>query len=89
MTPLEKARAATAALREAGIDPIRLDPIEKTRANQTSLRLAINGKYWDCIGAGADPNPRSSIMGYAIMDCTLHPVRPYQGKTESEVRNEL
>lgn len=82
MNPLEKARAASAALRDAGIDPVRLDPIEKSRANPTSLRLAINGKCWDCVGAGSDPNPRATIRECAITECTLHPVRPFQSKTE-------
>ena len=78
LSPLDLARQAAAAKRAAGISLERLDPIEKARRNPKSLRLAINGKCWDCVGAGADPNPRGAIRECAITDCTLHPVRPYQ-----------
>ena len=62
----------------AGVKVERLDPIEKARRNPKSLRLAINGHCWDCIGAGADPHPKSDIRNCAILECTLWPVRPYQ-----------
>lgn len=83
MNALDMARARRAEMTAAGIVVERLDPIEKARRNPKSLRLAINGKCWDCIGAGNDPNPRGAIRDCVIRDCTLHPVRPYQrGDTE-------
>ncbi len=82
MTPLERARAIQAAKRAAGIPNVVLDPIAKARANPTSLRAAINGKCWDCIGAGADPNPRLAIKECGIESCTLWPVRPYRKSDE-------
>lgn len=81
---LEKARLAIAERRASGIKPVLLDPIEKARRHPTSLRLAINGKCWDCIGAGADPNPRHAIRDCTIRDCTLWPVRPYQSSDKQD-----
>lgn len=84
LTPLEKAHQAMAQRRAAGLPIEKLDPIEKARRNPSSLRAAINGKCWDCIGSGADPNPRGAIRDCAITDCTLHPVRPYQHTAPAE-----
>lgn len=75
---LEIARQKNLERREQGIKPVVLDPIAKAKANPQSLRLAINGKCWDCIGAGADPNPRRLIRDCEVTDCALWPVRPYQ-----------
>lgn len=75
---LELARIKRAEMTAAGIVVERLDPIEKARRNPKSLRLAINGTCWACIGAGHDPNPRGAIRECQILDCSLHPVRPYQ-----------
>ena len=77
-TGLELARRKRAELKDAGIKVVILNPIEKARCNPQSLRYAINGKCFDCVGAGNDPNPRGAIRECAISDCTLHPVRPYQ-----------
>jgi hypothetical protein len=87
MTPLERARAIQAAKRAAGIKTVVLDPISKARANPTSLRMAINGKCWDCMGAGADPNTRLAISECGIESCTLWPVRPYR-KSDDDVADE-
>jgi hypothetical protein len=76
---LRLARAASAAKRAAGIQPERLDPIERARRNPTSLRLAINAKCWDCQGGDADPNPRQRIRDCEILSCPLHAVRPGRG----------
>lgn len=89
LTPLEKARLARQAMRDAGISVERLDPIEKARQNPTSLRLAINGKCWDCVGAGVDANPRRAIRECHITGCTLWPVRPYQGKAVEGDEDEM
>jgi len=78
---LSNARAAAAEARrkrlEAGEKACR-DPIEKARENPSSLRLAINGKCWDCQGGDADPAPRWRIGNCTIPDCPLYPVRPYR-----------
>lgn len=67
----------------AGVKVERLDPIEKARRNPKSLRLAINGHCWGCIGAGADPHPKADIRNCSILECTLWPVRPYQSLADA------
>jgi hypothetical protein len=75
---LEAAHLKLAEMKAAGIKVVPLNPIEKARRNPQSLRCAIDGKCFDCVGAGHDPNPRGAIRDCAISDCTLWPVRPYQ-----------
>lgn len=70
---LKKAQEALRLKREQGIPVVRLDPIQKSHANPTSLRLAINGKCWDCANAQIE-----EIRQCPITDCTLYAVRPYQ-----------
>lgn len=83
-TPTDAARIARMnAAREAKKVEGRLevlDPIEKAVRNPTSRKLAIAAKCWDCVGAGADPNPRREIRECPITKCGLWPVRPYQPK---------
>ena len=76
----DRTKKATAARNEkiAAGTLIRLNPIEKAKANPTSLRAAVNGKCWECVGAGEDPRPRHSIRDCIHKSCPLHPVRPYQ-----------
>ena len=52
-----------------------LNPVEKARKNPKSLRLAINGKCWDCTCG-----QRSEIKHCPMPDCTLWALRPYQDK---------
>lgn len=78
LSALQKAHLVNQERRAAGIKSVTLDPIAKAARNPRSLRLALNAKCWDCIGAGADPNPRGAIRDCAIRDCSLWPVRPYQ-----------
>lgn len=77
---LALANAKKAEMLAAGIPVERLSPIEKALRNPTSLRLAINGKCWDCCGAGADgiAFTKETIRQCMVRDCTLRPVRPYQ-----------
>lgn len=86
---LEKATQERLRRKELGIKTVIKNPIEKARENPTSLRKAINGKCWDCIGAGQDPNPRRAIRKCVIKDCTLWPVRPFQKSAvlDSDERN--
>ena len=77
-TPLQLASQKMAEMRASGVPVVRLDPIEKARANPTSLRAAINGKCWDCVGRDCDPKPRARIGGCPVKACPLYPVRPYQ-----------
>ncbi len=81
-SPLDIARERAKELRESGVQIVRLDPIEKARANPRSKALAIKAMCWDCVGAGADPNPRGQVRTCQIIRCPLHPVRPWQGKQE-------
>ena len=76
--PIERAREARRAMFEQGIKPEHLDPVEKARRNPKSLRLAIDGKCWDCVGGDADPGPRQRVRDCNIKLCTLWPVRPWQ-----------
>lgn len=81
---IEKAREAMRLRREQGIKIERLSPIEKARANPKSLRLAINGKCFDCQGGDGDPGVRDRIRACSIASCCLHSVRPYQRGEEDE-----
>lgn len=79
---LKAARQKTEAMREAGIQIQRLDPIERARLNPQSKALAIKAKCYDCVGAGADANPRQAIRECVVILCPLHSVRPWQNKQE-------
>lgn len=85
---LRKAQEAMAARRAAGETVVVLDPIQKAAAHPTSLRKAINGKCWDCVGAGHDPNPRKQIGQCPSTDCPLWNVRPHQKYAEADLLNQ-
>lgn len=76
-TRLEMARLKQAELRARG-ELVRLNPIDKAKANPTSLRLAITAKCYDCEGQDADPGVRQRIGTCGIKTCPLWPVRPWQ-----------
>ena len=78
MTALQKAQQAIAAKLAAGEKIVKKNPIEKSRDNPRSLRLAINAKCYDCIGQDADPNWRNSIRECTCYDCPLYNVRKYK-----------
>ena len=80
LTPLQKAHAALAERREAGLVAPRLDPIAKAKANPKSLRLAITAKCFECMGGGEDTGTRKLIRACTSSNCPLHPLRPYQAK---------
>ncbi len=80
-TPLQKAQETLRLKRESGEIIERKNPLEKAAARPDSLRLAINGKCYDCIGQDADPDFRGSIRNCICTDCPLYPVRPYQKKS--------
>lgn len=75
---LSAAREAAEKRKELGIKIQVLSPIQRAAKNPTSLRCAINGKCYDCQGAGYDPGTKERIRDCEAYDCTLHPVRPYQ-----------
>ena len=79
---LALANAKRRELKAAGIPIQLLDPLEKARRNPNSLRLAINGKCWDCQGGGADGVgfTKDSIRQCTARDCSLWNLRPYQGR---------
>lgn len=75
---LEKARQKKLELKSQGISlPIK-NPIEKARDNPTSLRLAINGNCFSCVGQDHDPNWRDRVRDCPCKDCSLYPVRQFQ-----------
>lgn len=81
---LEAARKKREEMRANGETVERLDPIEKAARNPSSLRAAVNGKCWDCQGAGADPGTRRAIRECPATRCPLWNVRPYQSKDVDE-----
>lgn len=83
-TAIERAQEALRAKREAGESVERLDPIQKAAKKPTSLRLAITGKCWSCVGGDADPKPRDRIRNCTCYTCPLYPVRPYQKKAKAD-----
>ena len=78
MNGLEKAQQRIREMREAGIEPERLDPMQKASRNPQSLRKAIDAKCWDCQGQDADPGVKWRVGNCQILDCPLHPVRPWR-----------
>lgn len=80
LTPaLQKALEKKKAMKDAGISIEILNPLEKAQRNPKSLRMAINAKCWDCVGAGFDPSPRKLIRECSCeSSCALYNVRPFQ-----------
>jgi hypothetical protein len=60
---IEKALAKKQEMREAGIQVIRLNPIEKARKNPKSKALAIKAYYWDLAGRSEDAESRAEFNG--------------------------
>lgn len=77
---LEEARKAyQAKLKSGEIEVQRLDPIEKSKANPGSMKLAIRAHCYDCVGR--DTGYISDIRNCEIIECALHRFRPYQSKS--------
>lgn len=76
-TDTRKARQQLEAMRKEG-QARRMNPIQKARENQKSLRLAVNAKCFDCQGLDHDPGVHWRIGNCECPDCPLWPVRPYQ-----------
>lgn len=72
-TAIQKAQEAMRKKREAGEKIERSSWIEKSHKNPTSLRLAINGKCWECSN-----EQREEIRKCPMIDCTLYHLRPYK-----------
>jgi len=51
----------------------RLDPIEKSQQNPTSLRFAINARCFDCSGF-----ERKEVTNCEMTNCPLYRHRPWQ-----------
>lgn len=81
---LRQARLKLAEIKAAGGKVERLDPLQKAWKNPTSLRAAVDGKCWECCGAGADGYEftKETIRTCQAVKCPLHPVRPYQPEEE-------
>jgi hypothetical protein len=80
MTPLQRAQQRIREMRAAGIAPERLDPTQRAARKPTSLRLAVTAKCWDCQGGDADGGVRLRVRDCPVARCSLHPVRPWQGR---------
>lgn len=50
-------------------------PAEKARANPKSMRAAVNAKCFECAG-----DQRSEVTKCELTGCSLHSMRPWQGK---------
>ena len=61
------------------IEVVRLNPIERSNANPTSLRLAINAMCFECLGKTGSAQ---EIRDCTAKNCPLYKVRPYQTKGE-------
>ena len=77
---LEAAKAARQKRKEQGVKLKHQTPYEKSFDNPNSMKLAIYGKCWDCMGGGADGSKmtRDSIKHCLDDTCTLHRFRPYR-----------
>lgn len=80
MTAIDLAQARMREMREQGIQPERLNPIERAARNPNSLRLAVTAKCYECLGGDDTPNVRREIRDCTSRKCPLYPVRPYQGR---------
>ncbi len=78
MTTVNMDHLHTPEAREARKNAEPFDPIAKSKRQPKSLRMAINAKCWDCVGAGVDPNPRQAIRECGGTRCPLYFSRPYQ-----------
>ena len=85
---LEKVRLKLTAIKAAGGTVERLDPIEKSKRNPGSLRLAINAMCWHCAGAGADgiEFTKTTIRECKVIRCPLHHQRPHQLKAPGRMK---
>lgn len=72
MKAIQKAQEALRKKREAGEKIERLDPVQKSMRNDRSLRLAINGKCFDCCAG-----QKREVSLCNIKKCTLWRFRPY------------
>lgn len=82
MTAIEKAQERLREMREQGITPERLNPIQKAKRNPQSKQAAINAKCYECMGGdeetAPDPGWKDAIRGCTSTTCPLIPHRPYR-----------
>ena len=76
---LEAARKARQNILDAGGTVERKTPLEKARANPTSLRFAVNAMCVNCMGGDDAPNYARGIRDCTAPACPLYNLRPYQG----------
>ena len=67
-----------------------ITPIERSKQNPKSLRLAINAKCYDCIydpysGIG---NWRMQVSSCTSVNCPLYPIRPLTKPRTRSSKNE-
>jgi hypothetical protein len=66
----------------AGVQFVKLNPIEKAKKNPKSLTMAVRAKCFECCGSGQDSNVRQTVADCTVHLCPLHPHRPWQNKRE-------
>lgn len=79
---LAKAHASARERRARGQKLSRRNPLEKSRAQPNSLRLAVSAKCYECVGGYQDPGFRAKIRNCGVFGCALHFARPYRDKNE-------
>ena len=78
-TALIAAQKKLAEMREQGIDRVVLNPVEKAKANPTSLKYAIRAHCWQCVGADASEGAKQMVRDCSVGDkCALYPHRPWK-----------
>lgn len=75
---LKKAQEKLAEMRALGISPVILNPIEKSKREPKSLRLAITALCYDCVGAEMADNYRQEVKNCTVKRCPVYHVRPWQ-----------
>lgn len=74
---LAAGREKMAEMRAAGWKPPT--PVEKYKANPTSLRARVNANCWLCVGES-----RQHVTDCTVVSCPFHDVRPWQKQAASD-----
>ena len=72
-TAIEAAQAKLREMRDSGIQPIRLNHVEKAKANPKSYKCAVLAKCYECMCEYADGR-----VDCEIKDCPLYRWMPYK-----------
>ena len=76
---INAAQKKLAEMREQGIKQVILNPVDKAKANPTSLKYAIRAHCWQCVGADASEGSKQLVRDCSVGDkCALYPHRPWR-----------